>query len=453
MNAENDALPSDKNRDCLRDLWARLELRAEDKPREEWVYEKARKEAEQISDLLFISAVREFLQQRLAQKLEHADYFILQSLLEALLKGPLAAEAKILLVELFNRPKLTLRMREHLTEAATGAKTAGITEYVLPLFESHNQGWVAAKYFTAVPDPEAADALGQYFLKKHEGTLNGGLFTLEAMEAMRSPKLLKYAVQLLEKKPQGKSNDDIDPRVDALCVIRWVGDKAMTPLVMAELQNSSDWRILHACLGTLEALADDRAYDLTVTTISSHIKKKYEGKGSTPSVPDWTMICADWTFTRAWTYFQKIGRDQTPEVVALLNRLAAPKVWSRVHHGDRKFLVERHGGLFTIPDLEAPCPALSAAYQNEALSLSDRVSALKELIIAFIPGTPEAVVKKYLPIISEERWGNQSIGKKSFTSYRLGFRTPDGSKREIMILRDENGGGWVFDRDMLHPSF
>ena len=346
MSSNTESRPCAETPDYLPDLWLRLGLDEQDKdrPLEEWASQIARREIENISAPLFVSKARTFVEEKLKTKLEWQDFSRLIFFLTCLLKSPVAPDARILLIELFKRPKMTMQLRIALTEAATEAKVVGMTEYILPLLSNRNNGYKAAQYLTACPDPASIDALGQFFLENPQTIWGGGGFTLNAMLANISPGLLKYVVPVLEKEREGKSDAVVDPRMIALSVIGKVGDKSLTPLVMKELQNYSDRPTMRGCLFALADLADEQAYDLFVNSLSQYIKKYFEkSKNETSSDEDFFLF--------TWAYFQKLGRDKTSDVVALLHRLVVPQVWQRIGDQDRRFFREQYKDFVGFPEL------------------------------------------------------------------------------------------------------
>jgi hypothetical protein len=432
MNPENETTPSAENQDYLEDLWLRLDVDEQDKPPEEWTSQKAKREVEHISDPLFISKVRPFLDQKLKGKMDSMELITFSFFLASLLKSPIAPEARILLIELFKRPKMTLKLRLALTDAATWAKTPGVSEYIIPLFNIRNQGYQASKYLEAVPDPAAVDALGQFFLEQSEAG-RGALsqFELGAMIANISPRWLKYVVPILEKERQGKSEADINPRLSAVHIIGKIGDTSITPLVMKELQTYSDRKTTYWCLIALSRLADERACDLYITTVSQYIKKYFESPKTQPSRDDGFIISF-------WVYFQKLGRDKTPEVIALVRRLAAPQVWQRLSVLDQEFLEEHYRDLAAFPDSDAPRQRLVAIYRDETQSVGERLTAFNELLDSFRTDTREEVVKKYItPEWETLQPPVELVGEESFQFANLHIVAPDGSKRQIRIRRSE----------------
>jgi hypothetical protein len=432
MNPENETTPSAENPGYLDDLWLRLDVQERDKPPEEWTSQKAKREIERISDPLFISKARAFLDQKLKGKIESGELHRLWFFLSCLLRSPIATEARILLIELFKRPKMTLKLRVALTQAATWAKTPGVAEYVIPLFSNRNEGYQASQYLEAVPDPAAVDALGKFFLEQSEAGRGAvSQFELDAMIANISPRWLKYVVPILEKERQGKSEADINPRLSALCIIGKIGDASITPLVIKELETYSDKATICSCLFALSRLADERTYDLYVTKISQYIKKYFES-AQTQSSSYRDLISS------LWPYFQKLGRDKTPEVIALVRRLAAPQVWQRLSEEDQEFLEERYRDLAAFPNSDAPRQRLAAIYRDETLPMPERISAINELLKTFRSGTREEVVKKYIAPESEKLDSPfEVIGEGNIQFAVLQVVAPDGSKHLIRIRRSE----------------
>lgn len=299
--------------------------------------EKAKQELRQNPDPSLVSKVRNFL----SQKLTTDQFGGACEILEQLIIGSGNADAKSLLLEMFHHPKTPPEQRNSVLSSLTSAKVPGATKGAIPFLESRDK-WVSALgYFKAVPEEEASEALGAFFLKHKSSDWRGGLIIRDAMLAVASKKLSQYAVSLLS------SDNDINDgwkRSTALEVIKAAGEKPPMPLLIREMETGS------AGMGLLvielfgEAL-DEQAYRPMLKILDEQLKKRFETKA----------IHRGWDSLRlAWAYFQRLKKDYQPEVVAMINRLSKPHAWNRVDAKDKEFFRSNYSGVAQFPPLPDP---------------------------------------------------------------------------------------------------
>jgi hypothetical protein len=319
------------------DLMQRLRAENPSRSGEHPTRSQAKKEIESIQDPAFPAKLKTVL----AQDLVDDEFRAACDILEILSQSTNPAEYRGIVLDLLRKPKLRVKHREMLALVASAAKIPGVTPYLLPLLKP-GRGGVVLDYIANVPEEEAADALGQYYVENPSRYGHGLTLILKAMEALKSPKLLKYARQVLERPMKDQSYAEQDIRLAALIIIRWVGDESWADLVLRELEAYP----MMACIAGFETLAAIKARDGWERALAVFTKVLDEMTGLAAKRPRLDRPHLKY----AVTYFQTVGRDAEAGVRKQLERIAEPKLWRYVDAEDQRHIREHYGASLVLPD-------------------------------------------------------------------------------------------------------